>query len=93
MVYSLLSLYLALAGFGFGPVAYCYPYLLAILLAVVGTALVLITLSPISARFGKWFSHIRFKAPKRKKKDTGGHLMKRKRGAEPEEAIFIGIND
>lgn len=93
LTFTLLSLYLALAGFGFGPVAYCYPYLLAIILTVVGAALVLITLSPIAGRFGKWFSHIHFRAPKRKKKETGGHLMKKKRGAEPEEAVFIGIND
>ena len=49
--------------------------------------------------FAKGFSKIRIGKPNLKKLSKkaepkkGGQLMKKKASAEPEEAIFIGIND
>ena len=91
--FGILGLYLSLVGFGLGPVAYCSPYLLAFLGIVFAAVLVLVTMTPIASRLGTWLSKIHLSGPKRKKKQTGGNLMKRKRSGEPEEAIFIGIND
>ena len=87
-------------AFAFGPSAYASPYIAGIL-GIALTALVALTVfQPNAALYAKAFSHITFRPslPKRKAKpgkkgSNGGNLMKRKKGAEPEEAIFIGIND
>lgn len=83
----------------FGPSAYLSPYLVAILGIALTVLSVVSLLQPSSAMLAKGFSRFSFSPslPKRKKKaaakNKGGDLMKRKKGAEPEEAIFIGIND
>ena len=48
-------------------------------------------LAPVSILFAKLFSKIAVK-PIRKKKAKKGNLPHKKNG-EPEEAVFIGIND
>lgn len=99
LLYTGLALYVPVAFFAFGPAVYGSPYLLSVLGVVFAAALILFTLSPMSARFASWLSHIKIRKPHFKKKEgkgskpQGGNLMRRKKGAEPEEAIFIGIND
>ena len=83
----------------FGPSAYLTPYLVSILGIALTVLSVTVLLQPGSVLLAKGFSRFSFSPslPKRKKKvakkNNGGDLMKRKKGAEPEEAIFIGIND
>ena len=99
ILFILMAAYMCIMAFAFGPSQYASPYIAAIL-GVALTALCLLTLlQPSSAFYAKGFSKITFRPslPKRKKANkpsaNGGNLMKRKKGAEPEEAIFIGIND
>lgn len=91
-VYAILAEYLALVGFAIGPVAYAPVYLCAILGIAFGTIIGLVCLAPISIRFATWNSKVHLPKFSHKKKQ-GGQLMKKKRSGEPEEAIFIGIND
>ena len=91
-VYAILAEYLALVGFAIGPVAYAPVYLCAILGIAFGTIVGLVCLAPISIRFATWNSKVHLPKFSHKKKQ-GGQLMKKRRSGEPEEAIFIGIND
>lgn len=99
ILFVLLALYVVIMFFAFGPREYASPYLAAVLGLVLSLAMVLCLLAPSSQAYAKAFSHFRLNGPakgkKKKKKpaNQGGQLMKRKKGAEPEEAIFIGIND
>ena len=92
-VFGVIALYIPLFALCFGPLSYGFANLLAILAVVFSAVLILVLLSPLSDLFAKWFSHIKIKPRKGKKKAQTGNLMKKKRSGEPEEAIFIGIND
>ena len=99
VLFILLAVYIAIASFAFGPTAYASPYIIAILGLALSLLAILTLLQPVSVTFAKGFSLITYRPslPKKKKKASkgpqGGNLMKKKKGAEPEEAIFIGIND
>ena len=99
ILYVLLALYVTIVFFAFGPRIYTSPYLAAILGLALSLAMILCLLAPSSQLFAKAFSVFNFSSPlkkarkKKKAKKQGGQLLKRKKGAEPEEAIFIGIND
>ncbi|MBQ9458203.1 MAG: hypothetical protein IJU64_06880 [Bacilli bacterium] len=99
VLFILLAVYIAIASFAFGPTAYTSPYIIAILGLALSLLAILTLLQPVSVTFAKGFSLITYRPslPKKKKKASkgpqGGNLMKKKKGAEPEEAIFIGIND
>ena len=99
ILFVLLAVYIAIVSFAFGPTAYASPYIIAILGLALSLLALLVLLQPASVTFAKGFSLITFRPslPKKKKKAAkgpqGGNMMKRKKGAEPEEAIFIGIND
>ena len=85
--------YVTLNFFGFGP-ATMSP-LFAGTTVGLGVALILILslLSPISLWFAKIFAkwNLESKMPKRKPRRRKG--VSEPRSAEPQEAIFIGIND
>ena len=92
VLFALLAAYIAIIYFGFGPSAFNAPYLNILLGSFLAIILSLVLLAPISGLLAKLFSKIQIKLPKRKKRT--GHLQEKKsRSAEPEEAIFIGIND
>jgi len=92
IVFALVAAYLAIDFFGFGPAAYSSVYLNLILGVAFATAMSLSLLTPLSLLLAKLFSKIHIKLPQRKKK-VGQLQMNQKKSAEPEEAIFIGIND
>ena len=92
-IFGICAEYLALVGFAIGPVPYSSAYLCAVLAIAFGLILTMVTIAPITSRFATWFSHIHMPKFKKKKKEGTGQIMKKKRGGEPEEAIFIGIND
>ena len=83
--------YGAIAFFGFGPREYMMIYLALIMGLAFLSAYDLSLLDPVSILFAKLFSKIAVK-PIRKKKAKKGNLPHKKNG-EPEEAVFIGIND
>lgn len=91
-----LALYVAISCFGFGPRIYANSYLSMLIAIAFGLSLVLTAMASSSALLGKQFAKIQFsRGPSKKKKKAkqGGQLMKKKNSAEPEESIFIGIND
>ena len=93
IVFGLLSAYVGIVYFAFGPSAFMSCYLNMIIGLAFAVALVLTVYPFIYEGLIKAFTHIKIKPIKRKKKNVGGQLMKKNKSAEPEEAIFIGIND
>ena len=91
MLLLVASGYGAIAFFGFGPREYMMIYLALIMGLAFLSAYDLSLLDPVSILFAKLFSKIAPK-PIRKKKAKKGNLPHKKNG-EPEEAVFIGIND
>ena len=88
-VISIVAVYLFVNFFGFGPSVNSFIYLACIIAAVVALWLVLYTFMPLSNLLLKLFSKVNFEFKPRKKKKANIT----KKSAEPEEAIFIGIND
>jgi len=99
LVLFLILAYVAIAFFAFGPTQYATAFLAAILGIAFSLAMVLALVPDCAILFAKGFSKIRIGKPSLKKltkkaePKKGGQLMKKKASAEPEEAIFIGIND
>ena len=88
----IIALYLGVNFFGFMFTSVSWVFLLMILGVCIATALVLVILGPISQMFYKMFSKVRIAKPKVSKKKKA-RPVRVKKSAEPEEAIFIGIND
>ena len=88
---AILSAYGAIAFFGFGPRPFMMIYLALVMGLAFLTAYDLSLLCPFSLFLAKLLGKIRFAPIKRKKPKKG--LAMKKKGGEPEEAIFIGIND
>ena len=86
----MIASYGGIAFFGFGPRSFMMIYLALIMGVLFLGAYDLGLLSPISIFFAKLFSKIKLKP--RKKSVKKGTALKKKSN-EPEEAIFIGIND
>ena len=103
IIFALLAAYVGIVYFAFGPIYFMSPYLSFILGLAFALATTLTLYPFLYSCFVKMFSHIKIKPLKKKKKNVGGQLMKKKnvggqlmkkkKSAEPEEAIFIGIND
>ncbi len=85
------GLLLTLCFFGFGPVSTSYTYLMVLVGILFGALFITVLIGPMSHLFYSWFSkvHINVKPPKKTKKKK----QYKAKSAEPEEAIFIGIND
>ena len=87
----IIALYLGVNFFGFMFTSVSWVFLLMILGVSIATGLVLVVFGPFAHLFFKWFSKVNIAKPKaNKKKKT---QVRVKKSAEPEEAIFIGIND
>jgi len=89
VVMLLLSSFVAVFFYGFAPAEWSTIFLgLLVGLLVMGIAL-LVLLEPLSVLFAKFFSRFHFNFNFRKKSLE----TPKKKSAEPEEAVFIGIND
>ena len=88
----IIALYLGVNFYGFMFNSVSWIFLLAILGVCLAIALVLIIFGPLAHLFYKWFSKVQIAKPKVSKKKKA-HPVRVKKSAEPEEAIFIGIND
>ena len=88
----IIALYLGVNFFGFMPANVSWIFLLVILGVSLGIALVLTLFGPCAQVFFKLFSKVNISRPKLNKKKKA-RPVRVKKSAEPEEAIFIGIND
>ena len=88
----IIALYLGVNYFGFMYTSVSWVFLLVILGVSISTALTLTLFGPLAQIFFKWFSGINLPKPSLKKKKKA-RPVRFKKSAEPEEAIFIGIND
>ena len=86
-----ITLYLGVNFFGFMITPINWIFLAVFLGAIISTALVLVCFGPIAQFFFKLFSGVQIIKPKAKKKKA--RPVRASKSAEPEEAIFIGIND
>ena len=87
----IMALYLGVNFFGFMTGAVNYIFLAITLGVIFSAAIVLVLFGPIAQFFFKAFSGVKILKPKAKKKKA--RPVRVNKSAEPEEAIFIGIND
>ena len=88
----IIALYLGVNFFGFMFTSVSWVFLLMILGVAISTALALILFGPCAHVLYKWFSGVKIIKPRENKKKKARPVRVNK-SAEPEEAIFIGIND
>ena len=89
--FTLIGGYLAINFFGFGPVELTILFGAVIVGTILTVIAVLSLMGPLAAFFDKVFSKVRL--PKiRRNKENKQHSLKPKT-SEPQETIFIGIND
>ena len=87
----IMALYLGVNFFGFMFTSVSYIFLAIILGVSIATGIVLVCFGPLAQVFFKAFSGVKIIKPKAKKKKA--RPVRVNKSAEPEEAIFIGIND
>ena len=88
----IIALYLGVNFFGFMPNNVSWIFLLLILGVTIAIALGLTLYGPCAQLLFKWFSKVNIAKPKLSKKKKA-RPVRVNNSAEPEEAIFIGIND
>lgn len=88
--FALIGGYLGINFFGFGPVALTLLFGGSILGTILGIVAVLVLAGPLASFFDRLFSKV--KLPKIRRKDNKPRSLKSKT-SEPQETIFIGIND
>ena len=94
-VFAIIAIYFGINFFGFGPSAYAKLFG-GIVVATILTVLYVVTLlGPTSELFAKLFAKLATKRVKREKpkKQQKIKLQQKPKTSEPEETIFIGIND
>ena len=90
-VVFVIALYLGVNFFGFMMTPISWIFLAVFLGAIISTVVVLVCFGPLAQVFYKLFSGVKIIKPKAKKKKA--RPVRVNKSAEPEEAIFIGIND
>ena len=93
LYFVLIAVYAAINYFGFGLATYAYLFASALVGIVLGVIYVLALCSPIAAFFEKLFSKIKLPKFKRNEKKARIKLQNKPKTSEPQETIFIGIND
>ena len=88
------SLGVLLFEFGLGPVAWEMGFLMTLAGTLLSIALPLL-LEPCSTLLARLFSKIKveFRKDRESGEPRGNDVLAKKRGGEPEESVFIGIND
>ncbi len=92
-ILTILAAYLLVDFFGFGASSYSTLFVICLLGVATGLLLTITLLGPVSHLLYKRFSRIGVQIKPRKKKKKTGNIKPVKSTGEPEEAIFIGIND
>lgn len=89
---AVLGIYMLVDFFGFGVVSSSYIYLAAMIGALITLGFVMVLYMPIANFFFALFKKVSIeRKPRKSKKNKNNKPVKK--SAEPEEAIFIGIND
>ncbi len=89
IISAVIACYLFINFFGFGPASASYIYLVGLLGMIIALVYFSILYVPVSNFFFKLFKGVQFPKLQRKAKKE----KVKQKSAEPEEAIFIGIND
>ena len=92
-ILSIITAYLLVDFFGFGASAYSTLFVVCLLGAATALVLTITLLGPVSQLLYKRFSRVNVNIKPKKKKRKTGNIKPNKSTGEPEEAIFIGIND
>ena len=90
LVSILISSTILIAFFGFGTSNMSSAYITAFVGGIIGLGLISALIVPLCNLLFRWFSKIKIERKPRKSKKNNKPVRK---SAEPEEAIFIGIND
>ena len=92
VIFTICLAYLGINFFGFGPTEFAIMFGGLILGSCMAALLVTSIAGPLSDVLQRWLSHIKLpKLPKSKKAKE--KALRKAKSAEPEEAVFIGIND
>ena len=87
---AVIGIYILINFFGFGPTGMSTSYVAAFVGAAIALGIITTLMVPLCNFLYKLFSKIAFERKPRKNKNVNKPV---KKSAEPEEAIFIGIND
>ncbi len=93
IIIAILSIYLVINYFGFGLASTAYMFAASLVGLVVGLIAVLTVMGPLGSLLDKAFSKIRLPKFQKKEKKQRIKLHEQPKTSEPEERIFIGIND
>lgn len=93
LYFVLIAVYIAINYFGFGLASYAYLFGSSLVGIILGAVYVLILMGPIGSLFEKLFSKIKLPQFKRSEKKAKIKLQNKPKTSEPQETIFIGIND
>lgn len=90
---TIIAAYVGVNFFGFGPMTFAVLFAGLVIGAILATLLNLTLLGPISRVLGNLFSKIKLPKFRKRKSRKEKIKLKSKNSSEPEETIFIGIND
>lgn len=90
---AIMAIYLSINFFGFGLSATAYLFAATLVGEVVGLVAVLTIMGPLGNLIDKGFSKIRLPKFEKKEKKQRIKLHEQPKTSEPEERIYIGIND
>lgn len=93
LLVTILALYLSINFFGFGPSSAAWMFLTILLGCLIAAVLITTLFGPLAQAFYKMFYKADKSAKPRKKSKKKTFFKTNNKSAEPEEAIFIGIND
>ncbi len=93
LVVSIICGYISINYLGFGPISLAVLFGGMLLGVVISLIINLVILGPLSDFFTKQFKNIKLPKFKRSPKKERIKLQGKKNSSEPEETIFIGIND
>ena len=93
IVMAILAIYIAINFFGFGLTSTAYMFAAILVGDIVGLIAVLTVMGPMGAAIDKMFSKIKLPKFQKKEKKQRIKLHEQPKTSEPEERIFIGIND
>lgn len=88
---AVICTFIAINFFGFGPNSTALSFIALVITMLIVVVVNPIVIAPLSSWLYGLFSKITVKKPSTKKKKAKAHKVNK--SAEPEEAIFIGIND
>ena len=92
-ILTILTAYLLVDFFGFGPARNSLIFVICLIGVLIALCLSIVCYGYVSHLFYKRFSKLDSPIKPRKKKKKTGNIKPSRSSGEPEEAIFIGIND